>query len=128
MLVDTTGAPFNEPWKLLKDLDLGSKAYVLTQGFSLYSFQHKMGTGSYGSSQCKLWISGGIDEYEIPAYAPMVEGFGVGTKIVNAPVFDFALKIVEVDGEPKAKFSNTPGHKNVGAVRVMMWFHCGIPG
>jgi len=27
-------------------------------------------------------------------------------------VFDFALKIVEVDGEPKQVF-NTPGHKNV---------------
>jgi len=25
----------------------------------------------------------------------------------------FCPQIVEVDGEPKAKFSNTPGHKNV---------------
>jgi len=43
-----------------------------------------------GLRNVNFWISGGIDEYEIPAYAPMVEGFGVGTKIVNAPVFDFA--------------------------------------
>jgi len=61
-----------KPWKLLKDLDLSSKAYVLTQGFSLYSFQHKMELDRMGLRNVNFWISGGIDEYEIPAYAPML--------------------------------------------------------
>jgi len=114
MLVDTTGAPFNETMEAVKRLgpklegirlDTKDLAYILS------SIRWEL--DRMGLRNVNFWISGGIDEYEIPTYAPMVEGFGVGTKIVNAPVFDFALKIVEVDGEPKAKFSNTPGHKKV---------------
>jgi len=106
MLVDTTGRPSMKPWKLLKGLDLSSEGIRLdTKDLAYILSSIRWELDRMGLRNVNFWISGGIDEYEIPAYAPMVEGFGVGTKIVNAPVFDFALKIVEVDGEPKAKFS-----------------------
>jgi nicotinate phosphoribosyltransferase len=114
MLVDTNGAPFNETMEAAKRLGTrleGIRLDTKDLAYTLSSIRWEL--DRMGLRNVDFWISGGIDEYEIPIYEPMVAGFGVGTKLANAPVFDFALKIVEVDGEPKAKFSNTPGHKNV---------------
>jgi len=37
------------------------------------------------------------------AYRDCIDAFGVGGTIANAPVIDFAMDIVEIEGEPKAK-------------------------
>ncbi len=61
----------------------------------------------------KLFCSGGLDEYSLGDIRDIYDGFGVGTKVADARTFDFALKIIEVDGEPQAKFGNYGGKKQV---------------
>ena len=66
-----------------------------------------------GYKNIKLLVSGGIDEENIRKLKDVVDGFGVGTSISNAPVIDFALDIVEIDGEPFAKRGVSSAAKNV---------------
>jgi nicotinate phosphoribosyltransferase len=57
--------------------------------------------------------SGGIDEYEILHLNPVVDGYGVGTSIASAPVLNFALDIMEIEGQPMAKRGKWSGAKDV---------------
>lgn len=66
-----------------------------------------------GFTHIKFFVSGGITEREIPALNPVVQGYGIGTSISNAPVIDFAMDIVEVDGKPLAKRGKWSGSKRV---------------
>ena len=61
----------------------------------------------------KLLASGGVDEYEILALNPVADGYGVGTSIANAPVLNFALDIMEIEGKPMAKRGKWSGAKDV---------------
>lgn len=62
----------------------------------------------------KILVSGGLDETTIPELVKAgVDGFGVGTSISNAPTVDFALDIVEKDGQPVAKRGKLGGKKHV---------------
>jgi nicotinate phosphoribosyltransferase len=49
-----------------------------------------------GFRHVKIITSGGIDEYEILHLNPVVDAYGVGTSIANAPVVSFALDIFEI--------------------------------
>jgi nicotinate phosphoribosyltransferase len=66
-----------------------------------------------GFEHVKILASGGIDEYEILRLNPLVDGYGVGTSIANAPVLSFALDIVEIAGAPMAKRGKRSGSKQV---------------
>jgi len=66
-----------------------------------------------GFGHVKLVASGGIDEYEILRLNPVVDGYGVGTSIANAPVLNFALDIMEIEGRPTAKRGKWSGAKDV---------------
>ncbi len=66
-----------------------------------------------GYRDVKLFASGGIDEEEIRELRPIVDAFGVGTSISNAPVIDFSMDIVEVEGRPLAKRGKWSGAKEV---------------
>ena len=66
-----------------------------------------------GYGHVKFFVSGGIHEEDIPVLNPMVHGYGIGTSISNAPVVDFAMDIVEVDGKPLAKRGKWSGSKKV---------------
>jgi len=66
-----------------------------------------------GYGHVKFFVSGGIHEEDIPALNPLVHGYGIGTSISNAPVIDFAMDIVEVDGKPLAKRGKWSGSKRV---------------
>ena len=66
-----------------------------------------------GFAHVKFFVSGGISEEDIPALNPMVHGYGIGTAISNAPVIDFAMDIVELDGKPLAKRGKWSGSKSV---------------
>ncbi len=64
-----------------------------------------------GLSYVKIFVSGGLDEYQIAklcqAGAP-IDAFGVGTKMgvsADAPYLDAAYKLVSYAGHPVAKFS-----------------------
>jgi nicotinate phosphoribosyltransferase len=62
-------------------------------------------------------VSGGIDEEDIRALNPIVDAYGVGTAISNAPVIDFAMDIVEIEGMPRAKRGKWSGGKRVKRCR-----------
>jgi nicotinate phosphoribosyltransferase len=66
-----------------------------------------------GFEHVKILASGGIDEYEILKLNPLVDGYGVGTSIANAPVLSFALDIMEIEGQPMAKRGKRSGQKQV---------------
>ncbi len=66
-----------------------------------------------GFGHVKFFVSGGIREEDIPVLNPVVQGYGIGTAISNAPVVDFAMDIVEIDGKPSAKRGKWSGSKRV---------------
>ena len=66
-----------------------------------------------GHKHVKLFVSGGIDEYKILQLNEVVDAYGVGTSISNAPVLDFAMDIVAIEGEPIAKRGKPSGRKEV---------------
>src|SRR5918911_802076 len=66
-----------------------------------------------GFGHVKIITSGGIDEYEILRLNPVVDAYGVGTSIANAPVVSFALDITEIEGKPMAKRGKWSGAKDV---------------
>jgi nicotinate phosphoribosyltransferase len=73
-----------------------------------------------GFKHVKFFVSGGIKEQDIPGLNPVVQGYGIGTSISNAPVIDLAMDIVEVDGKPLAKRGKWSGSK-----RVLLCTLCG---
>jgi nicotinate phosphoribosyltransferase len=66
-----------------------------------------------GFNHVKIIASGGVDEFEILRLNPVVDAYGVGTSIANAPVLNFALDIMEIDGRPMAKRGKWSGSKDV---------------
>ena len=64
-----------------------------------------------GFKHVKLFASGGLDEKEVMELKPLVDAFGVGTCISNAPVVDFAMDIMEIEGNPLAKRGKLSGAK-----------------
>ena len=70
-----------------------------------------------GAEKVKIFISGGLDEDAIVELRDLVDGFGVGTGVSNAPTFDFSAKIIElkIDGRDifRAKRGDIAGKKEV---------------
>jgi nicotinate phosphoribosyltransferase len=66
-----------------------------------------------GFGHVKIVVSGGVDEYEILRLNPVADAYGVGTSIANAPVLNFALDIMEIEGRPMAKRGKWSGAKEV---------------
>jgi nicotinate phosphoribosyltransferase len=71
----------------------------------------ELDTRGYG--HVKFFVSGGIREEHVPALNPWVDGYGIGTSISNAPVVDFSMDIIEVEGAPRAKRGKRSGSKRV---------------
>ena len=74
-----------------------------------------------GFGQVKFFVSGGIHEEDIPILNPVVHGYGIGTSISNAPVVDFAMDIIEIDGKPFTKRGKWSGSK-----KVLVCAQCGM--
>lgn len=66
-----------------------------------------------GFNHVKLIVSGGLDEEDILELKVITDGFGVGTSISNAKTIDFALDIIEIEGQPLAKRGKKSGRKQV---------------
>ncbi len=66
-----------------------------------------------GYGGIRLFVSGGVDEEEIRRLNDLVDGYGIGTSISNAPVIDFSMDIVEIDGKPVSKRGKSSGSKSV---------------
>jgi nicotinate phosphoribosyltransferase len=70
---------------------------------------------AHGHKDVKIFLSGGVTREDVIAFRDCVDAFGVGGAIANAPVIDFAMDIVEIEGEPKAKRGKRSGTKQVYA-------------
>jgi len=68
---------------------------------------------SHGHKDVKIFLSGGVTREDVIAYRDCVDAFGVGGAIANAPVIDFGMDIVEIEGEAKAKRGKRSGAKQV---------------
>jgi len=66
-----------------------------------------------GHGKVKIVVSGGITERDVKDLNPFVDAYGIGTSISNAPVIDFSLDIVEIEGKPVAKRGKRSGRKQV---------------
>ncbi len=66
-----------------------------------------------GHDDVGLFVSGGIGEEQIRRLNPLVDGYGVGGWISAAPVIDFSMDIVEIEGAPLAKRGKWSGAKQV---------------
>ena len=68
---------------------------------------------SAGYEKVKIFLSGGVNREDIIRYRDIVDAFGVGGAIANAPVIDFAMDIVEREGTHCAKRGKRGGVKQV---------------
>lgn len=66
-----------------------------------------------GFKNVKIFVSGGLDEYTILQLNEIADGYGVGTSLSNAPVINFAMDIVEIEGKPITKRGKFSGSKDV---------------
>ncbi|ADQ66008.1 nicotinate phosphoribosyltransferase [Halogeometricum borinquense] len=60
-----------------------------------------------------VFVSGGLGPSDLRHLRDVADGFGVGGYVSNANPVDFALDIVEIDGEPAAKRGKLTGVKEV---------------
>ena len=68
---------------------------------------------THGYPDVQIFLSGGVTREDVIAYRDIADAFGVGGAIANAPVIDFAMDIVEIHGEAKAKRGKRSGAKQV---------------
>jgi nicotinate phosphoribosyltransferase len=68
-------------------------------------------------SSVRIFLSGGVTREDVLAYRDIVDAFGVGGAIANAPVIDFSMDIVEIQGKPLAKRGKRSGAKQVYELR-----------
>jgi nicotinate phosphoribosyltransferase len=83
---------------------------------------------AHGYPEVKIFLSGGVTRDDIILYKDIVDAFGVGGAVANAPVIDFGMDIVEIEGIPKAKRGKRSGIKQVysmpdGAHRMVPVMH-----
>lgn len=69
---------------------------------------------SRGFNDVKIFVSGGLDDESVRVLSQAgADAFGVGTSVSNAPSIDFAMDIVEREGESVAKRGKLGGKKEV---------------
>jgi len=66
-----------------------------------------------GHEDVGIFVSGGLTPETVEHLRDVADGFGVGSYISNADPVDFALDIVELEGEPAAKRGKLSGTKQV---------------
>ena len=66
-----------------------------------------------GFEQVKIFASGGIDVEYILHLNPICDAYGVGSAIADAPMIDYSVDIVEVDGEDRSKRGKRGGRKRL---------------
>ncbi len=67
----------------------------------------------HGFPHVKIFASGGIDVEYILHLNPVCDAYGVGGAIADAPMIDYSLDIVEVDGDDRSKRGKRGGRKNL---------------
>jgi nicotinate phosphoribosyltransferase len=70
-----------------------------------------------GFEHVKIFASGGIDVENILHLNPICDAYGVGGEIASAPMIDYSLDIVEVNGEDRSKRGKRGGKKRLLELR-----------
>jgi nicotinate phosphoribosyltransferase len=66
-----------------------------------------------GFTDVGIFLSGGLTAEDVLEYRDIVDSFGVGGAIANAPVVDFSLDIIEIEGLPVSKRGKKSGVKEI---------------
>ena len=66
-----------------------------------------------GFRDVKIFASGGIDVEYILHLNPVCDAYGVGGEIASAPMIDYSLDIIEVNGEDRSKRGKRGGKKRL---------------
>jgi nicotinate phosphoribosyltransferase len=66
-----------------------------------------------GFPNVKILVMGGIDERRILELNRYADAYGVGAALGNAPIVDFSLDLVEVEGKPMARRGKLSGRKHL---------------
>lgn len=113
-LIDTYGSPKSELFKALEVFDKDLYGVRIDSGnLKKAGKEIRWELDIRGRKDVKLFCSGGLDEYSLGELKDIYDGFGVGTRVADARTFDFALKGIEFDREPRAKVGNYGGAKQV---------------
>jgi len=78
-----------------------------------------------GREDVDIFVSGGLGAEEVAELTELVDGFGVGSAISDAPSVDFGLDIVQVEDRDTSKRGKLPGVKDTPDFRRFV--HNGVP-
>jgi nicotinate phosphoribosyltransferase len=116
-LCDTYGDEVDEVLRAVETLgeDLDS-VRIDTTGSRRGDFRHivreiRWELDARGHGDVDVFVSGGLGPDALRSLRDVADGFGVGGHVSNADPVDFALDIVEVDGDPAAKRGKLSGAK-----------------
>ncbi|WP_372480236.1 nicotinate phosphoribosyltransferase [Halomicrobium sp. HM KBTZ05] len=117
-LCDTYSDEVDESLRAAAAVDDLESVRIDTTGSRRGDFEHilkevRWTLDAHGHEDVGIFASGGLGPRELARLSGVVEGFGVGGYVSNADPVDFALDIVEVEGEPAAKRGKLTGTKQV---------------
>ena len=117
-LVDTYSDEVDEALRAAEAVDDLTGIRLDTTGSRRGNFRHivrevRWTLDAYGHEDIDIFCSGGLGPAELRELGDVADGFGVGSYVSNADPLDFALDIVEVDGDPAAKRGKLTGKKSV---------------
>ncbi|PSP57987.1 nicotinate phosphoribosyltransferase [Halobacteriales archaeon QH_8_67_36] len=117
-LVDTYSDEVDEALRAAEAVDDLAGIRLDTTGSRRGDFRHivrevRWTLDAHGHEDVDVFCSGGLGPTQLRELRDVADGFGVGSYVSNADPLDFALDIVEVDGEPAAKRGKLTGTKSV---------------
>jgi nicotinate phosphoribosyltransferase len=117
-LCDTYDDEVEETLQAIETIDDIDSVRIDTTGSRRGDFRHilreiRWKLDARGHEDVGIFASGGITPESIRDLRDTVRGFGVGSYVSNADPVDFALDIVEVEGELAAKRGKLDGKKAV---------------
>jgi nicotinate phosphoribosyltransferase len=117
-LVDTYSDEVDEALRAAEAIEDLDGVRLDTTGSRRGDFRHicrevRWTLDAHDHADVDIFASGGLGPAQLRNLRDVVDGFGVGSYVSNADPLDFALDIVEVDGEPAAKRGKLTGKKSV---------------
>ncbi len=76
-----------------------------------------------GFHNVKLFVSGGLDESKILQYNHVADAYGVGTSVSAAPVIDYSMDVIDIEGQPVAKRGKRSGRKQLWRCEGCFSYH-----
>ncbi|WP_262179758.1 nicotinate phosphoribosyltransferase [Haloarcula laminariae] len=117
-LVDTYSDEVDEALRAAEAVDDLDGVRLDTTGSRRGDFRHivrevRWSLDAAGHGDLDIFCSGGLGPADLRELRDVADGFGVGSYVSNADPLDFALDVVEVDGELAAKRGKLTGTKSV---------------